>query len=170
MRGNIDILMISKTKLDANFPTSQFCVNGYTSPYRLDRNNKGGGILSYVRKGIPSKLIKANFPNAEGFFSEINLTKKKWVISCSYNSHNETIFPHMESMGKAADSLSSKYENFLITVDFNAQASDSFVILFVLTLASGRAVLYGNVSFPILVLSTKKQYSSFCTLLIKFVS
>ena len=76
----------------------------------------------------------------------------------------------MESMGKAADSLSSKYENFLITVDFNAQASDSFVILFVLTLASGRAVLYGNVSFPILVLSTKKQYSSFCKLLIKFVS
>ena len=34
-------------------------------------------------------------------------------------------------------------------------------ILFVLTLASDRAVLYGNVVFSILVLSNKKPYSSF---------
>ena len=34
-------------------------------------------------------------------------------------------------------------------------------ILFVLTLASDRAVLYGNVMLSVLVLSTKKQYSSF---------
>ena len=34
--GNIDILMISETKPDANFPTSQFSINGYSSPYRLD--------------------------------------------------------------------------------------------------------------------------------------
>ena len=34
-------------------------------------------------------------------------------------------------------------------------------ILFVLTLTSIRAVLYGNVTSSILVLSTKKRYSSF---------
>ena len=34
-------------------------------------------------------------------------------------------------------------------------------ILFVLTLASDRAVLYGKVVFSILVLSNKKPYSSF---------
>ena len=34
-------------------------------------------------------------------------------------------------------------------------------ILFVLTLASDRTVLYGNVAFSILVLSTKKWYSDF---------
>ena len=34
-------------------------------------------------------------------------------------------------------------------------------ILFALTLASVRAVLYGNVALPILVLSAKKRYSSF---------
>ena len=33
----------------------------------------------------------------------------------------------MESMGKAVDSLSSKYENFLIKRDFNAHASDTSV-------------------------------------------
>ena len=76
VRGNIDILMISETKLDASFPISQFYINGYTSPYRLDRNGKGGGILVYVREDIPSKLI-SQFPNVEGFFLEINLRKKK---------------------------------------------------------------------------------------------
>ena len=35
--NNIDILMISETKIDESFPTSQFCIKGYTSPYRLDR-------------------------------------------------------------------------------------------------------------------------------------
>ena len=36
MRGNIYIDIISETKLDASFPTSQFLINGYTSPYILD--------------------------------------------------------------------------------------------------------------------------------------
>ena len=45
--------MISETKLDANFPTNRFLINGYTSPYRLDRNGKGGGILVYAREDIP---------------------------------------------------------------------------------------------------------------------
>ena len=75
--------MISETKLDACFPTSQFLINGYASPYRLDRNGIGGGILLYVREDIPSKVITASFPNAEDFFLEINLRKKIWIISCS---------------------------------------------------------------------------------------
>ena len=124
--GNTDILMISETKLDASFRTSQFYINGYTSPYRLDRHGKGGGILVYVREDIPSKLI-SQFLNVEGFFLEINLRKKKWVISCPYNPNNQTIFSHMGSIGKAFDLLSSKYENFLIIGDFNAQASDTSV-------------------------------------------
>ena len=75
VRGNKNIL-ISETKLDANYPTSQFLINGYTSPYRLDRNGKGGGILVCVREDIRSKLITPNLPNTEGFFLELNLRKK----------------------------------------------------------------------------------------------
>ena len=83
MRDNIDFLMISETKLDASFPTSQFLINGYTSPYRLYRNGKGGGILVFVQEDIPSELITTNFSYAEGFLLEVNLRKKKWVISYS---------------------------------------------------------------------------------------
>ena len=40
--GNIDILMISETKLDSSFPTGQFLINGYSEPFKIDRNSQGG--------------------------------------------------------------------------------------------------------------------------------
>ena len=40
--GNIDILMILETKLDSSFPTGQFLINGYSEPFKIDRNSQGG--------------------------------------------------------------------------------------------------------------------------------
>ena len=34
--GNIDILIILKTKLDSSFPTNQFLINGYSELFRID--------------------------------------------------------------------------------------------------------------------------------------
>ena len=53
--GNVNILMISETKLDNSFPEGQFLIEGYSKPYRIDRNCHGGGIMLYVRADIPSK-------------------------------------------------------------------------------------------------------------------
>ena len=78
IRGNVDILTISETKIDDSFPNRQFLIDGYTAPYCLDRNSVGGGILVYVREDVSSKLISVNFQNREGFFLEMNLRKKKW--------------------------------------------------------------------------------------------
>ena len=49
IQDNIDILMISETEIDASFPIGQFLLNGYRTPFRLDRNAHGGCILLYVR-------------------------------------------------------------------------------------------------------------------------
>ena len=54
--GNIDILMVSETKLDDNFPVSQFLIDGYTPPFRLERDNNAGEIMLYFREDIPCKL------------------------------------------------------------------------------------------------------------------
>ena len=81
-------------------------IEGFTTPYRLDRNGSGGGILVYIRDDIPSKLIPTDFSNREGFFLELNLRKKKWVLCCSYNPHSNFIETHMESIGKVLDSHS----------------------------------------------------------------
>ena len=48
--GLLDILIITKTKLDNIFPISQFHIEGYSQTYRLDRNRNGGGIIIYPRE------------------------------------------------------------------------------------------------------------------------
>ena len=53
--GYIDILVLVETKVDVSFPESQFIIEGYSIPYRLDRNRNGGGVMIYVREDIPSK-------------------------------------------------------------------------------------------------------------------
>ena len=50
--------MISETKTDDTFPDSQFLIEGFSVPCRLDRTAKWGGILLYIREDIPSKRIK----------------------------------------------------------------------------------------------------------------
>ena len=75
--NNIDILMISETKLDNSFPEGQFLIPGYSSPYRFDRNCRGWGMMLYVREDIPSKLLSIENQPIEGFYVEINLRKKK---------------------------------------------------------------------------------------------
>ena len=55
IKNNIDILMISETKIDDSFPLNQFIIGGYASPFRIDRSSEGGGIIVYVREDIPSK-------------------------------------------------------------------------------------------------------------------
>ena len=76
--NEIDILMVSETKLDDTFPTLQFLIQSYSTPFREDRTSKRGGILLYVGEDIPRKIIKAETDAYhEGFFIEINLRKKK---------------------------------------------------------------------------------------------
>ena len=38
IEDDIDVLMISETKLDEIFPTNHFMINGFSPPFRLDRN------------------------------------------------------------------------------------------------------------------------------------
>ena len=45
VKNNVDILMISETKLDDSFLTAQFLRHGFSAPYRLDRSSKGGGVF-----------------------------------------------------------------------------------------------------------------------------
>ena len=76
---NVDILLITETKIDSSFPIAQFQIDGYTTPYRLDRDENGGGILLYVRDDIPSKTIEnLDFGSqTEAIFVEIKIGKVK---------------------------------------------------------------------------------------------
>ena len=43
----MDILLVSETKSDYTFPNGQFLIKDCSSPFRLERNNHGGGIMIY---------------------------------------------------------------------------------------------------------------------------
>ena len=58
INGNIDIFMITETKLDETFPAVQFSLQGFFDPYQFERNRNGGGIMLYIREDIPSRLIE----------------------------------------------------------------------------------------------------------------
>ena len=84
---NVDILVITETKLDDTFPLGQFSVDGFTMPYRLDRNRNGGDVIIYVREDMPSKILeKHKLPqDVEGMFVELNLRKITWLRFGTYH-------------------------------------------------------------------------------------
>ena len=75
---NLDILLITETNIDSSFPEAQFEIDGFTTPYRVDRDCHGEGILLYIRQDIPSKLL-INLKiseNLHGVFVELNFCRK----------------------------------------------------------------------------------------------
>ena len=118
---NLDVLMIAETKIDASFPTGQFSIEGFATPFRLDRNANGGGLLVYVRSDIPShRLNSFKFSDdIECISFEINLRKKKWVLFSAYQPPNQSQDYLFENLGRALDHYSEHFENFMFIGDFN---------------------------------------------------
>ena len=130
VKDNIDILMISESKLNDSFPDSQFLIEGFGEPFRLDRNRNGGGIKLFIRSDIPTKVISTDKNPFEIFYVELNFRKKKWLLSCSYSPNNNNIESHLNCLSRSIDSLSSKYENIILLDNFNSCMDDSPMIGF----------------------------------------
>ena len=82
--------MISETKIDESFPVCQFEIDGLNIPFRVDRDQKGGGIMLYFKEDLTAKLLSINRTN-ENCFVELNLKRTKWLISYSYNPSRSNI-------------------------------------------------------------------------------
>ena len=128
---NIDVLLISETKLDDSFSSAQFRLKGFCTPYRLDRNSKGGGLLLYFREDIPSRFLNSGSTcNIETISIEINLRKRKWLLTCCYNPHKSLISSHLDYLNNILDKYSKLYENLVFMGDFNVTMDDKFMINF----------------------------------------
>ena len=118
--------MISETKIDERFPKRNFLIEGFSTPYRLDRDSTGGGIMLYVRADIPSNLLAFKDKPIEGLLIELNqqiLINTKILINCSYNPHKSEIKKHLTALGNSLDLHSSKYDKILILGDFHVEAN-----------------------------------------------
>ena len=118
--------MVSEIKIYDTFPDSQFLMEGFSTPYRLDRTAKGGGILLYIRQDIPSKYITKFAVNEsfERFFVELNLRCKKWLLGSSYNPHKGKLTSPVSNLSTALDKLCTDYENIILLGDFNVDVEE----------------------------------------------
>ena len=115
VRGKVDILIISETKIDDSFHTNQFMIDGYSSPFRE------------FREDIPSKRLKT--PNIssdiEGIFIELNLNNNKWLLMGGYNPNNERTTYFFNQISKAIDMYLKDYENIILIGDFNTTIAET---------------------------------------------
>ena len=52
LKNEVDILVITETKLDSSFPDSQFFIDGFRQPYHLEINKHGGVLLIFVSEEL----------------------------------------------------------------------------------------------------------------------
>ena len=114
IRGRVDILLISETKLDSSFPKPQFFIQGYSEPHRLDRTAFGGGLLFYFRDDIPIKPLPLISENIECILSEITISKKKWLFIGTYNSKKSLISSHLSTLEVSLCHYLASYDNVIM--------------------------------------------------------
>ena len=129
VQDKLDIFLVSETKVDPSFPSSQFAIKGFSVPLRLERNSSGGCIMLFVREEILSKLLSQYKPNSSvaNIFIEINLRSKKWLLLCSYNPNLTLLNNHIQNIKRGLDFYWLKYDNFIVLGDFNGETSNATI-------------------------------------------
>ena len=63
----------------------------------------------------------------EAFFKELNLSRNKWLLCCTYNVHRNFISDHVSNTGKNLDLFSANYDHIFLMGDFNAEFQNHFL-------------------------------------------
>ena len=110
-------------------PDSQFVIDGFRQPYRLDSKKHGEGVTVFVSEDISSKIVsKHTLPDdIGGMFTEINLRKTKRLILGTYHPPNQLNDYFFKAVGSALDHYLKTYEKFLLLGDFNAENIESIL-------------------------------------------
>ena len=126
VKDNIDLLMISETKVDDTFPQGQFKIEGYAKPIRLDRNRHGGGVMIFPRADLPCHELKPHgLPlDIECVFLELRIRQSKWLVIAGYNPHKNKISYFLENISKELDKFLPNYENILVIGDWNSAVTE----------------------------------------------
>ena len=107
-------MLLAEKNLYETFTTSSFLIDGVSSSFQPDRNQRGGGTLTYVRSNIRSKILtKHNFPNdIEGLFFETNSRKSKWLLFGTYHPPSQNNQYYFDCLDNALVVYSSYEKNY----------------------------------------------------------
>ena len=125
-----DVLCIAETKIDCSFPRAQFYINGYKTPIRLDITDKSGGLLVYVKQGLPSiHLKKITLPvDIQIIPIELRLSSVKWLIISIYRPPNQDIKYFLTWLSNLIDVYNS--ERCILIGDFNIEPHNQQLVSF----------------------------------------
>ena len=126
IRDKLDVLIIAETKLDSSFPSSQFTINGFKAPIRLDITRNSGGLLVYSREDILCRKIEGlEIPkDIQAIPIEINIRKQKWLLLPIYRSPTQDPFYFVDNVCRIIDGYALSRENVLLIGDFNMEVGD----------------------------------------------
>ena len=103
------------TKLHNTSPVSQFHIDEFSIPCRLDRNKEGSGAIVYVREDIPSKLLSKH--SFKGTLKDYLL---KLILGGIYHPPSQLGQYFFSSLDKLLD-IYCNYKKVVLVGDFNAK-------------------------------------------------
>ena len=129
-KDNVDVLVISETKIDSFFPSEQFAINNYKI-FRRDRNCFGGCLMVYVNENIPWRELypEQNDSNFEIIFLEITLRNRKWLLIGLHKPPGQKEKGFLENLNSILNKSISKYENIILISDFNSSVKNKNLLI-----------------------------------------
>ena len=121
LKGYIDCLAISETKLDGSFPMKQFTVEGFTC-IRADSTSKSGGIMVLLRNDIPHRRrtdLELDMYNIQSLVVECHIRGEKWFIITLYKLPKIRNNDFIDFMSQMYDRILSEASEVICMGDFN---------------------------------------------------
>ena len=125
-KAQLEIIALSETKLNSEFPDAQFKIEGYHFlPFRKDRDEYGGGFMIFVRNDMITRRLHDFEPkDLECICIELTLSKKKWVIFSVYRPQLENVSGFFDKLANSTDRSINAYDNVVIMGDININTQD----------------------------------------------
>ncbi len=126
IKDKLDILVVSETKIDESSTTTQFTIDGFSRPFRLDRDKLGGGLIIYVKEHLLCVEIPLeNKPkDFECVFLDLRVRQKRFLMVGGYNPDKQWISRFLGHMSKFLDKHLANFDHFLILGDLNSEMSE----------------------------------------------
>ena len=93
---------------------------------RRDRNEHGGGLMLYARKGVVcNRLTLYETTSLELLCSELIVCKKKWIIFSVFRPPDSNLDGFFANLSVSLNQALDRYDNVIVMGDINIDTRDS---------------------------------------------